>query len=383
MKARLFSVLIFISFLNLYCQEEFQNITVKEGDTLWSIANKYLKDPTKWDVIVKYNNMKPEPSAALPGMTIKVPINLIKEEYRAAKFIEVVNDVRFRREKSSSWNSAVKKAEVYNGDAIRSNSNSMADIKFYTGQILNVFPNSMLIVRSPKEKNNDIRLMSGEIRTVNTRVITPSARIIPKTTNTEFGAKINDDLSTKVEVYKGEAKVESKNGSVDIKEGFTTQIKLGSSPSSPVKMDKIETLQDMKTRISEKFNVKYVNSGNIKNSNIDIKANGEKEMDKVQIGEGNVKVDVKAKNDVKLKDVLDINDLQTLIDIDKTVSGYRLQISRSQDFSQVIFDKKYDVFTRPDLRMILSKGMYWIRYAYIDLLGFQGEFSQPKKLEVK
>jgi hypothetical protein len=383
MKARLFSVLIFISFLNLYCQEEFQNITVKEGDTLWSIANKYLKDPTKWDVIVKYNNMKPEPSAALPGMTIKVPINLIKEEYRAAKFIEVVNDVRFRREKSSSWNSAVKKAEVYNGDAIRSNSNSMADIKFYTGQILNVFPNSMLIVRSPKEKNNDIRLMSGEIRTVNTRVITPSARIIPKTTNTEFGAKINDDLSTKVEVYKGEAKVESKNGSVDIKEGFTTQIKLGSSPSSPVKMDKIETLQDMKTRISEKFNVKYVNSGNIKNSNIDIKANGEKEMDKVQIGEGNVKVDVKGKNDVKLKDVLDINDLQTLIDIDKTVSGYRLQISRSQDFSQVIFDKKYDVFTRPDLRMILSKGMYWIRYAYIDLLGFQGEFSQPKKLEVK
>ena len=383
MKARLFSVLIFISFLNLYCQEEFQNITVKEGDTLWSIANKYLKDPTKWDVIVKYNNMKPEPSAALPGMTIKVPINLIKEEYRAAKFIEVVNDVRFRREKSSSWNSAVKKAEVYNGDAIRSNSNSMADIKFYTGQILNVFPNSMLIVRSPKEKNNDIRLMSGEIRTVNTRVITPSARIIPKTTNTEFGAKINDDLSTKVEVYKGEAKVESKNGSVDIKEGFTTQIKLGSSPSSPVKMDKIETLQEMKTRISEKFNVKYVNSGNTKNSNIDIKANGEKEMDKVQIGEGNVKVDVKAKNDVKLKDVLDINDLQALIDIDKTVSGYRLQISRSQDFSQVIFDKKYDVFTRPDLRMILSKGMYWIRYAYIDLLGFQGEFSQPKKLEVK
>jgi len=383
MKARLFSILIFISFLNLYCQEEFQNITVKEGDTLWSIANKYLKDPTKWDVIVKYNNMKPEPSAALPGMTIKVPINLIKEEYRAAKFIEVVNDVRFRREKSSIWNSAIKKAEVYNGDAIRSNSNSMADIKFYTGQILNVFPNSMLIVRSPKEKNNDIRLMSGEIRTVNTRVITPSARIIPKTTNTEFGAKINDDLSTKVEVYKGEAKVESKNGSVDIKEGFTTQIKLGSSPSSPVKMDKIETLQEMKTRISEKFNVKYVNSGNTKNSNIDIKANGEKEMDKVQIGEGNVKVDIKGKNDVKLKDVLDINDLQALIDIDKTVSGYRLQISRSQDFSQVIFDKKYDVFTRPDLRMILSNGMYWIRYAYIDLLGFQGEFSQPKKLEVK
>ncbi|NLI10079.1 MAG: LysM peptidoglycan-binding domain-containing protein, partial [Elusimicrobia bacterium] len=57
-------------------QQEVQSIVIKPGQTLWDISNKYLKDPTKWDVLVRYNNLSPDPSKALPGMTIKIPSEL-------------------------------------------------------------------------------------------------------------------------------------------------------------------------------------------------------------------------------------------------------------------------------------------------------------------
>jgi len=49
-------LILFLFLINTY-SEELQNITVKPGDTLWSISNKYLQDPKKWDIILKYNNL--------------------------------------------------------------------------------------------------------------------------------------------------------------------------------------------------------------------------------------------------------------------------------------------------------------------------------------
>ena len=76
----------------------FQEILVKPGDTLWSIAKKYLKNPRKWPDIVKYNKLPTsDPTIALPGTKIKVPILLIKEEYRKAQLIQLIPDVRYKR----------------------------------------------------------------------------------------------------------------------------------------------------------------------------------------------------------------------------------------------------------------------------------------------
>ena len=60
-----------------------QEIDVKEGDTLWGIANFYLKDPKAWTEILKYNKLaSTDPNVILPGMKLKVPVKLVKESLR-------------------------------------------------------------------------------------------------------------------------------------------------------------------------------------------------------------------------------------------------------------------------------------------------------------
>jgi hypothetical protein len=87
-----------------YAAEELQTIVVKPGDTLWSISNTYLKDPKKWNVILKYNRLpSSDPSIALPGMPLRVPTTLLKEEYRAAKLVYSLNEVLFRRTGVTDW----------------------------------------------------------------------------------------------------------------------------------------------------------------------------------------------------------------------------------------------------------------------------------------
>lgn len=381
-RTSIFSFLLIFFSWPLLSQDEFQTITIKPGQTLWDISNKYLKDPTKWDVLVKYNNMSPDPSRALPGMTIKVPVSLLKEEYRAAKFTEVVNDVRFRKKEVSDWKKAGRSDEVFNGDTVRTNVDSMADLRFYTGQVLNIFSNSMLVVRPPKEKDSDIRLMTGQIRAVNSRVITPTAKIVPKTANTEFGARIKEDLSTAVEVYKGVAGVSSPKGKeVEIREGFSTEVKLNMEPSKPIKMEKVESLKEMKTRIVSNFQVKLATSA------ISSIPSGQA----IKVGSG-AEIKISSIPSVKIADVpqegygrplLDSAQISSLINIDNSASGYRVQASRDKNFAVIVFDRKYDVFTKPDLSADLPKGVYWVRYSVLDLLGDEGKFSEPRPIRVK
>ncbi|MCK5357703.1 MAG: LysM peptidoglycan-binding domain-containing protein, partial [Elusimicrobiales bacterium] len=144
---------------------EFQNVKVRAGDTLWSISKRYLKDPKKWPEILKHNKIpSSNPSIALPGMVLKVPINLLKEECRAAKLVSFVNNVLLRPRAKTNWKSVFKNMDLYTGDTLRTTVRAKADVKFYTGEVLNLYPNSIAILRPPNKKNIDIQLLAGEMR---------------------------------------------------------------------------------------------------------------------------------------------------------------------------------------------------------------------------
>ncbi|MEF3280425.1 MAG: hypothetical protein K6357_05600 [Elusimicrobiota bacterium] len=361
--------LIIFVFFSIYTQilfcEEFQTIEVKPGQTLWELSQIYLKNPQRWDEIIKYNNLPADPYQPLDGRKLKVPVNLIKEEYRAARFRRVSGEVRVRSEGKSIWVDAEKIKDLFKGDTIRTNANSYADVEFYTKQILNIFANSMVVLKPPADDKFDVKMLSGQLMAKDTSIITVSAKITPKTKNTEVAAKIKEDLSTVVQVYKGKADVEAKGKKVELQEGFATEVKINSTPSLPKKIPDIIADQKM-ARLdldasSGIVSVKYVG---VQNAN-------------VKAGDANIEIkdQAKAKN---LKIDQNVN-----IDLSKAVSGYRLQIAKDKEFNNIIFDRKFDVFKQLNLENYVGKGKYYFRISYIDLIGFEGEFTQPKEVVVE
>lgn len=361
--------------------EELQTIIVKPGDTLWSISNTYLKDPKKWGEILKYNRLPAsDPSIALPGMPLKVPVKLLKEQYRAARLTYFVNEVLFRRTGAPDWQGVADKMELFKNDTVRTKVDARADIRFHTGEILNLFPNSIAVLRPPNKKNTDVELLAGELRGLRSRVVTASARITPKTKDTEFGAKLKDDLTTLVQVYKGKADVEAQGKTVEVGAGFAAEVKMDMPPSEPVKLPPLPELEGSQTRLTASSGPQLkMDGGKISLAGLKpVKTGGgtavmpgdkdlTKDMPKVGVAEGKG---------------MDANEIVKMVSVANTVASYHLQVSRTPAFTTLVLDKTYDAFETIDLTGKVPAGDYYMRVALIDLLGFEGKFSAPRKVTV-
>ena len=362
---------------------EFQNVKVRAGDTLWSISKRYLKDPKKWPEILKHNKIpSSNPSIALPGMVLKVPVDLLKEKYRAAKLVYFVNNVLLRPRTKTSWKSVVKNMDLYTSDTLRTTVSAKADVKFYTGEVLNLYPNSMAILRPPNKKNIDVQLLAGEMRGLKTKVVTVSARIIPKTKDTLFGAKIKDDLTTLVQVYKGKAEVKSQGKTVLVPEGFASEVRLDMPPSAPVKLPPLPQFDESRVKLAKTNSAPRVKMNGAKLSMNVVGRNKNTGRRKTGGRGANLLSGRTPEIDLKQQELEGTN-LDKLISIPNPVQGYRVQVANDKDFVKIKHDKEYDVFDDVDFSDLLPPGRYWIRISYIDLLGFEGKFNKPRIIIIK
>jgi hypothetical protein len=362
--------------------EELQTMVVRPGDTLWSISNTYLKDPTRWNEILKYNRLpSSDPSIALPGMELKVPVRLIKEQYRAAKLVYSLNEVLFRRTGVSDWQNVALKMDLFKNDTLRTRTDARADVRFYTGEILNLYPNSIAVLRPPGKKNTDVELLAGEMRGLRSRVVTASARITPKTKDTEFGARLKDDLTTLVQVYKGKADVEAQGKTVEVAAGFAAEVKMDMPPSDPVKLPAMPELEAAaQTSVASSAGTRLKTEGGVVSLNMKKGKTGpeaaaalpkDKDLTKGIPEAGNV-------NDKNI----DANEIVKMISVANPVQSYHLQVARDQNFTSLMLDKNYDAFASIDLNELLPPGNYYMRIALVDLLGFEGKFSASRQIAV-
>lgn len=358
--------------------EELQTIIVKPGDTLWSISNTYLKDPKRWNELLKHNRLpSSDPSIALPGMALKVPVGLLKEQYRAAKLVYFLNEVLLRPSGVSDWKNVSASMDLFKADTLRTRAGARADVKFYTGEILNLYPNSIAVLRPPGDKDTDVRLMAGEMRGLRSRVVTASARITPKTKDTEFGAKIKDDLTTLVQVYKGKADVEAGGKTVEVLEGFASEVRMDMPPSNPVKLPKLPDFDASRTQLAAGGKTpQLTTSGGVVSLNMGKPVKQPAGADLPKADPGGAKVP-----DINDR-ALDAAEIVKLISVGNPVQSYHLQVSREQTFATTVLDKNYDSFEDINLNNLLPPGNYYMRVALIDLLGFEGKFSAPRPVKV-
>jgi hypothetical protein len=361
--------------------EELQTIVVKPGDTLWSISNTYLKDPKKWGEILKYNRLpSSDPSIALPGMPLKVPVNLLKEEFRAARLTYFVNEVMFRRTGAPDWQGVSARMDLFKNDTVRTRVDARADIRFYTGEVLNLFPNSIAVLRPPNRKNTDVELLAGELRGMRSRVVTASARITPKTKDTEFGAKLRDDLTTLVQVYKGKADVEAQGKTVEVPAGFAAEVKMDMAPSEPVKLPPLPELEGSQTALAASGGPQLKTVG-AKISLTNLKTAGGGPAKAALPGDKNLTGNMPNVGNVDDK-AINASEIVKMISVGNPVQSYHLQVSKTPAFTTLALDKTYDSFESIDLTGKVPPGEYYMRVALIDLLGFEGKFSAPRKVTV-
>ena len=329
-----------------------QNVVVKPGDTLWSISRMYLKDPARWDEILKHNRLPTsDPTVALPGMTLRVPVRLIKTGLRAAHLVYAVNRVLFRRKETADWKASRAQMELFQGDSLRTLEESRARVKFLNTELLSLEPNSMAVIK-PEDADTDILLKTGSVFAGRARVVTANARITPRTKDTRYSASVEPDLTTRVEVFKGAAGVEAQGSRVEVPAGMETSVRPGLAPEVP---KKLENLPELEARAQEFASAAAAGGGAAPNPRA-LAPPPEPDADAAT-----------------LRGEIDA------LHVGMPILGFHVQASKERDFARLVFDRKYDSEERfSPIDANLPPGAYWWRISMIDLLGVEANYSEPR-----
>jgi hypothetical protein len=353
---------------SLLSAEVLQEVTVKDGDTLWSVANYYLKNPQSWPEILKYNKLpSSDPNIILPGMKLSVPILLIKENLRAAHLIYLLNDVRYKRKLDMDWTKARLEMELYNDDGLRTLQQSRAKVKFFSGEILQLDENSLIILR-PEGKKEEVNLLSGGVRASRAKIIASDTvvdpRIEPRGPAPDFRTKLKEDKTTLVEVYEGIVDVTAQGKTVTLTKGFGTEVKFKQTPSMPRTLPPSPEMQAGEA------------SSEIPGAQMSAT---------VKSTSGNLEFEVKSPVAAGITGGDKSQQKQQSKVLNQMITKYHIQVSTSYSFSPVIFDEtdKLNGKISVDFKKYeLPDGLYYYRISYVDDMGFEGRPSAPVQFRI-
>jgi hypothetical protein len=346
--------------------EVLQEITVKEGQTLWSVANYYLKDPQRWPEILKYNKMSSsDPNVILPGVKLVVPMLLIKETLRAAHLIYALNDVRYRRKSEAEWKAAAINMDLFNEDGLRTLQESRAKVKFPSGEVLQLDENSLIILR-PEKTREEIDLLSGGVRASQTKVLTSDTVVDPKIVahgeRPDFRTKLKEDKTTLVEVYEGNVDVTAQGRTVTVNKGFGTEVRFRQPPSIarelPPELDMTDLSAPTGGEVRSTIGVTSVKSHYLE-LNVKEPATAGRGITPVEKQENRKSKSLGSK---------------------AGINRYHIQISSTSAFSAVLVDEINPIADKARIdtkKYNLGDGTYFYHLSYLDDMGFEGKFSIP------
>jgi len=330
--------------------EVLQEIIVQDGDTLWGVANKYLKDPQSWPQLLRYNTLpSDDPNVLLPGMRLRVPILMVKKEYRSATLVQLVNQVLVRRKDKSQWDRAQLNMQLLSEDGLRTMTKSLASVKFYSGELVNLDQNSLVILR-PEKKQDEVELLSGAVRASRSKVISADTAVMPKITprgkRPDYKTRIKPNKTTLVEVYAGSVDVTAQGTTVTLNKGFGTEVKYLKAPSMPFELPpQIQLTDDEKQTLANALTLPALTQNA-----------PPRPADAAGRSPGRTRV------------------------IGNIITKLHIQITADREFKQLVYDKTLPLSESQELnfrKMNLPDGTYYFHVAYLDELGLEGPYSEP------
>lgn len=359
-------------------QEAMQEITVNPGDTMWSIANRYLKDPQRWPEIVKYNKLATaDPTLALPGTKIQIPVLLIKDEYRNAQLIRMMPEVRYKRRDESEWKLATIDMTLKYEDSLRTMKGGQANILFPTKEEIQIKENSYVVLK-PEKILQEVQIFQGDIRASRAKVIMPGGTVVrPRGMSSDYQAKVREDKSAVVFVYKGEVDVTAQGQTVRVREGFGTEVGVSKAPAEP---QPLPTFKDFDP-------TELVNAGTA--AAITGRAPAAATGAGVLPGAGPQPVQTApaagapgVEGDAKVPEASPATAApagrsRSMVS-ENIMVNYQIQMAKTAKFETLVLEKTERIGQNFDIKkMDIPDGSYVMRIAFIDAFGVRGQWSAP------
>jgi len=347
------TALLMLPLAHTHAEEVFQEIVVGPGETMWSIANKYLKDPKRWPEIGKYNNLPtPDPTLALPGMRIRVPMTLMKEEFRNAELTKMVPVVKYKRNGTDDWREAEAPMTLKYQDSLRTLKGAQAQVRFPTREVVLINENSYVVLK-PEKILQEIQLLQGNVRASKAKIILPQGTVVkPQGENSDYQAKVRDDQTEVVFVYKGKVDVTAQGKTVTVQEGFGTHVAKAAPPSVP------EPLKNFADFNPAEMNMPWKD---------------------VIIKEPQGTVNIKPPAPIAEKPKT--NGAKPVIS-QSMLANYHMQLASDREFKNIVIEKTQSIGNGFDIRKeSIPDGTYYMRVAFIDVLGVKGTYSEPSVVE--
>lgn len=176
--------------------------------------------------------------------------DLTLNEDLGAKLSQLRNDVKTKRAQAIAWETAKKGKLLYDHDAVQTLNRSAALIEFDENTILNMGPNSLVIIKrlahDPlfREKRSFTVFVEGELRgqiaetgqeSVHLEIDTPGAKLRTQSKSVakgpvDFKVSVNPDKSSTISVYKGSAEIMAKGKKVVLQADQSTKVPLNQAP---------------------------------------------------------------------------------------------------------------------------------------------------------
>ena len=241
-------MLLGISAPRLAIAEQYWVYTVRPGDTIWDLTERYTTDVLNWQRIQRLNNIPDGPDRRVkPGTRLRFPMSLLKHQPASAQVTQLHGEVSLIRAADTTPVPATADSELHSGDRILTGAGSSLVIRFADGSELLVSAHSDIVLDSLSAFGSTgmvdtrIRLQGGQIDTqvIPSRgpgsryeIITPAA--VAAVRGTDFRVSADSDAPvTRSEVLRGKVEVAGAGASQQVPAGFGTVAKSGEPPTVP------------------------------------------------------------------------------------------------------------------------------------------------------
>ncbi|WP_426358618.1 FecR domain-containing protein [Pseudocolwellia sp. HL-MZ19] len=255
---------------------------VSNGDSLWNISSKFLKNIDYYTQLQQLNNIK-YPKRMKPGTVIRIPMEWIKHTPVSAHISFLKGESQFLRNKV--LNPLTSSTTLVLGDEVRTGDNGSATVIFADGSEMVLFKNTIVAFDHLSAYGKTgmvdtrIRVIQGKVETNAQKNKGPGSRLdisTPSAISSVRGtvyrvSNTGKNIST-VEVLEGTVAVagEQPNNIIKVATGQGTRIEKGEEPTKPVPLLAPPTITTLQTLFEKAPKIQWVENNKAEKYNIQL-----------------------------------------------------------------------------------------------------------------